>query len=192
MKNIFLVMILAAFSMNLLSQECDFTINETDKFTGSVVKVLNSIEVAKKVESGKSLKFKDIIIIPEQNGVKFYLSIDWRYSKGYVVMNGVAGSSVLLLLENLEQVELKMATMMHGTVKHGSKIYQSNKFIISPDDFVKLSYSKLTDIRVKAFTNPFDFQLDPEAQEELMKSIKCFEPIIIEKEKEKKKATKKA
>jgi hypothetical protein len=181
MKTIFTFSLFLMMSVLVNSQDCDFEINQKDKFSGKVVKLINPVTIAEKLKVSSDLKFVKITWAMKQNGDQLSALLEWRLSKGYVAMNGLAGTSLSVLLENNEVLELKMTAPLPSTIKRGSKYYSQSEFRITTDDFIKLSLYKISDIKVNAMINPFEIPVDPEAQPVVLEKTKCFTIITEEK-----------
>jgi len=144
-----------------VAQNCDFSKNETDKFTNSRVlytKPINVISGKIKVKNTYTVQ-KIEMQVKYENG-RHFISLDYHLARGKGRIVATIGDKVILLLSNGSTVE---ARYLQGIPSYEARDWVeifSYNFGISVEDFMLLLEYNITDIRMSAQINPIDFSID--------------------------------
>jgi len=146
------------FSVSAYSQNCEYEINKVDKFTNEKTILTKPVVVGKKVKISKGLKMKRIKwSLKEENKGK-YLIINYHFIRGTIAM--VGSENLNLLLSNGELVKLKLRSLVSSMNSMNFKGYEMEfEYILTEQDLSKLIENDVTDVRVEARINGFDFSI---------------------------------
>ena len=141
-------------------QECEYEINEIDKFTKEKKILTKPVTVAESLKIGKILKIKSIKWkIKEDNNSKFLMT-SYQLSKGTIMMQGT--EKLHLLLDNDESISLNITTLMPSLEgKFNSYVFE-HTYNITDEEISKLLEHEVKDIRVEAMINGFDYSISEE------------------------------
>jgi hypothetical protein len=153
------ILIIATFSsFNVFSQECEYEVNEVDKFTNQKKMITNPITVVKKFELDKTIEIKPISFQLKFENEKYLLNLMLTMKKGTVAITDK--EKLIFILSNGEQIKLDRSSFfpsaMIGKVNAAIMAYEYN---ITPDQLELLLNYEITDVRVEATLNTFDFQI---------------------------------
>jgi len=154
-----LLIMTALFSVNAYSQECEYEVNEVDKFTNKKKIITVAVPVVKKFEIKKLITIKPISFQLKYVEEQYLLNLLFNMKWGNVTPTDK--DKLILILANGEQVQLIRASFYPSemTGKATSAVL-GYEYIITPEQLQQLQQSDITDVRVEATINPFDFQVD--------------------------------
>jgi len=154
------VLLLFVCTLQLSAQNCNFSKDETDKFSGDRVLHTKPVNVI-----SKTIKLKKVYTIPKiemqikYENNKYLLSLAYHYNGGASIVN--TNNKLILLLADGSKVEapcLQDVPSMESKLT-GITVYSYN-FGISVSDFKTLTNNDITDIKMTAYTNPVEFSID--------------------------------
>jgi hypothetical protein len=153
------VLLLFVCTLQLSAQNCTFSKDETDKFSGDRVlhtKPVNLIDKAIKQKGVFTIKKIEMQVKYENN--KYLLSLDYHYDLGFSIVN--TNYKLILLLADGSKVEAPCLQDVPSMTKKGGIPVYSYNFGISVSDFMTLMDNDITDIKMTAYTNPVEFSID--------------------------------
>ena len=153
-----LIFLLAiSFSTAAFSQNCEYEINEVDKFTKEKKVVTKPVAVTKSLKIGKILKIKNIKWKVKIENNRKYLLTSYNFSKGGLVMLGY--EKLILLLSNGESVSLNITHFIpNQQAKHSSWVHEYSYNLTDEALAILVKYD-VKDIRVEAKVNGFDYTI---------------------------------
>jgi hypothetical protein len=161
MKLIFLGLILsnsAFFSVNVFSQECKLKVNEIDKFTNQKKIETEPIIVLDYFKKDKIIKIKPISFQLKLENQKYILNLIFNIKSGTVMITDK--EKLICILSNGETISLVRSNFMPSAIKSKSvSVEYSYEYLIEPEQLEMLLKYNITDVRVEAYMNPFDFQI---------------------------------
>jgi|AntAceMinimDraft_17_1070374.scaffolds.fasta_scaffold04089_1 hypothetical protein len=153
-----ILIIAAFFSANVFSQECKYEVNEVDKFTSQKKIITEPITVVKKFKMDKTIKIKPISFQLKLENETYLLNLMFQMKKGNVTVTDK--ENLILMLSNGEQVNLvRNGFMPSAIIAKAYLAILAYDYIITPDQLELLTKYEITDVRVEAMINPFDFQI---------------------------------
>ncbi|BAX81661.1 hypothetical protein [Labilibaculum antarcticum] len=166
-----LTLVLTMFlSTAVFAQECEYEINEVDKFTKEKKVVTKPVMVAKSLKIAKILKIKTVKWKVKNENNRKYLMTSYNLSKGSIVM--VGSEKLILLLRNNESISLNINSLIPNMQGKFNSYVAEFTYNLTDEDLAKLVKYDVKDIRVEAMINGFDYNLIDEVS---TKSIfKCI------------------
>ncbi|MDE5420592.1 hypothetical protein L3073_00045 [Ancylomarina sp. DW003] len=141
------------------AQECKYKVNKKDKFTGEVVKEMEPVLLLKTHKGGKTVKIMNLSMILKTNGGDNIFTLKFsNKGKGLPAFGPSLGNKLVLLLENGQKINLPLRGMASDYIKMDVFTH----FTIGNENLKDLCKSKITDVRVISFVNPFDFHVSEE------------------------------
>jgi len=159
-KKIVVLILLQSIVGYGIAQNCDFSKNETDKFTNARVLYTKPVNViSKKVKLKKVYTIGKIEMQVKYENDRYKLCLTYYFTEGTSVANGLLNDKLIILLADGSKIE---APCLQGIPSIEAKFATyafSYNFGISEEDFTKLLNSDITDIRMAASVNPVDFSI---------------------------------
>jgi len=156
-KKIVVLILLQSIVGYGIAQNCDFSKNETDKFTKNRVLHTKPVNVI-----SKAIKLKDVYKIEK-------IEIQAKYENNHygicVAFHFLGGSNagaqkLVLLLSNGSIIEAPSISARSLMPRNWLGVICSYDFGISDDDFKQLLEYDIKDIRMESMVNPVDFYID--------------------------------
>lgn len=172
MIRILTVTFFTMISLIYFGQNCDYEINEVDKFTGEKKVITNPIKVAEKLKIPKVYKVDKVEWKTKEEGGSRFLVTTYYNALGTMAM---AGTEYLwCILEDGNKLKLKIKSNMpsYGRNKMNGVGIVSYDYIVDNEAFDILLKSKITDVRAEAFMNGIDYSLSNANTTNLFKCIK--------------------
>lgn len=174
MKMILLSLILTNsvfFSVNVFSQDCKLEVNEVDKFTSQKKITTTPVVVLNSIKKDKLFKIKPISFQLILENQKYYLNLIFNIKKGMVMITG--NEKLTFILSNGDKICIIRSGFHPSSVKSKAvSVEYSYQYIIDPAQLELLLKYDITDVRVEALINPFDFQIMKE-----ISTVKIFQCI---------------
>lgn len=155
MKNIFLFGVLIFQLCRLNAQDCKYKVNNVDKFTGKTELETKPLELKGKVKKDGGFNVKNVSMILKKQGDERIFTMSLTLFNAGPRFGG-ANNKLILLLDNKETVELPLRGMTSDQIKYD----QFTNFDIDNNQFEVLRSHNILSVRVVAFLNPFDFDVE--------------------------------
>ncbi len=153
-----LIFFLAIFySTAAFSQNCEYEINEVDKFTKEKKVVTKPIAVTKSIKIGKILKMKNVKWKVKNENNRKYLMTSYNLSKGNIIMQG--SEKLILLLDNDESISLNINSLIPNMQGKFNSYVAEFTYNLTDEDLANLIKYDVKDIRVEAMINGFDYSV---------------------------------
>lgn len=143
-------------NFNSYSQNCDYKINETDKFSGVSHSELEPVLLQKKYKSEVSVLNKISMVLSKKGEDRTFSLQYIYYNKSQPIFSGMGDCKLICLLESGETVELQMKGRMSDVIK--SEV--TTHFNIPEKAFDLLQSDNITDIKAIAMMNGFEFTVE--------------------------------
>jgi hypothetical protein len=157
MKNtLFTTLFLFGLTISCFSQECNYTKNSVDKFTGDRTIETEPILLIKQIKND-AIFIKNVQMILRKENENRYFTLYYTVMKGSpTFMGGTNNNKLICLLDNGQTVELPMS----GPISDILKYDRATHFTISNDIFELLLHHDIKDIRAVSSINPVDFEVE--------------------------------
>ena len=172
-KKIYTFILLFFFVGYAAAQNCEFSKNETDKFTNEKVLHTKPVNlIAGKIKQKKVYTIEKIELQLKYQENSLALSLSFHFALGLTSLN--TNNKIIILLSNGTKVELPcLQNIPSSQYKPSGLAIHSYDFGISQENFLALIESDIVDIRVASIINPIDFSVDPKVKtSELFNCIK--------------------
>ena len=172
MIRILTVTFFSMISLISFSQNCDYEVNEVDKFTDEKKRITKPLTVAEKIKIPKVYKVDKVEWAAKEEKNQKFLTTTYYNALGAMAM---AGTEYLwCILEDGNKLKLKINSHMpsYARRKMNGVAIVSYNYIVDDKAFDILLKSKITDVRVEAFTNGIDYSLSGVNTTNLFKCLK--------------------
>ena len=144
-----------------IAQNCDFSKNETDKFTNERALYTKPINViSKKVKNKNIYTIERIEMQVKYENDSYQLSVLYHFSEGNTVANEFLNDKLIILLSDGAKIETPCLQVIPSIERNKLGMYVCiYNFEINEENFTKLLKSDITDVRMTAKINPVDFSI---------------------------------
>ena len=159
-KKAALFFVLSLSAVWCIAQDCEYEVNEIDKFSKTEKRLTVRKKVAKDIKVEKTIKISKIEWQLKKEGNKMFLSTIYFYSRGHA---GMIGSEQLIcLLDNGEIIQLPIVNNLPSVKKYKGSGTLGTSFLYSMNEEQLKAFTQqdIKDVRVEAYVNAFDYSLD--------------------------------
>lgn len=175
MKYLVMLTVFVLTIVTAQAQNCNYEIDEVDKFSGEEEKLTEGLVIARKVKRDGALPLRQVIAQLRRVGNKRFFILKFPMT---MVMSPTftsnKSSKLVLLLENNERITLRLSDLMRN-MEDKVELRYATDFVLRADDIEQLKMHTVTDIRVAMRNNKFDMELEEDAAISLKESFHCIE-----------------
>lgn len=172
-------LVVFAFSVfmynSAVAQNCNYEIDEIDKFSEEETKLTEALVIARKVKREGALPLRKILAQLRKVGNRRTMVLKFPMT---MVMSPTftsnSNSKLVLLLENNERITLRLDDLMRN-MDDKVELRYATDFVLKPKDIELLKQYTITDMRVAMRSNTFDVKLDQDAARSFRENFHCIE-----------------